>query len=100
MNVKEIRLSDLQKLALNYFLATGFLNYVLINSNQIQAMIVSMKHFELIESILGKEIIEAIKTNPKDREYLFEQASVFSRTMTNKEDRIEDFFESDEDDDD
>lgn len=99
MNVKEIKLSDLQKLALNYFLATGFLNYVLINSNQIQAMVFSMKHFALIESILGEEIMEAIRTNPKDREYLFEQASNFLSTMTGEEENIKDFFDSDENED-
>lgn len=100
MNIKEIKLSDLQKLALNYFMATGFLNYVLLNSNQIQAMAVSMKHFELIESILGKDIMKLIQNNPTDREYLFEQATDFLKMMTEKEKNMGDYFLSSEDEED
>jgi len=97
MNVKEIKLSDLQKLALNYFQAAGFLNYVLLSSQQINALIFSMKHFVLIESILGPEIMKIMIENPKDRQILLDEAEEFSKLMTSDDENDpEDLFGSDD----
>lgn len=76
----DIKLSNLQKLALNYFMANLQLKYVSAMHGNLMGLQLSMNHDKLVYSILGEDIVEMLK-DPEEVKSLQKQAVDFYKLM-------------------
>lgn len=76
----DIKLNDLQKLALHYLNASLHLNVSAISRLDIISSQHAMRHIELAESILGEEVISLLK-DPAERDSIICQATEFREMM-------------------
>lgn len=79
--MEDIKLNDLQKLAVHLLGAATQLTALSINTGNPLMTMHAEQHLELARSILGDDIMEAVISDPDFRDEIFEQASDFKNLM-------------------